>query len=286
MASASTSKIREFTRLALTSVPPAVKFKLKHMTAEGGAQLLLDMRVRGDDANQIADAISKQAVDAAVTVTESFGGMPQRFVLVALSKESPDSKLRAVGSYPWVEKSKQSSIQRSMAGMGLGSEPSEPATQAGLLAQLMRHNESHARILADTVGAIIERQQETIESQRKQIENESSNRLRIVELVEELKSDKMTRDLAFDEHSRDQERKDAMMKKLMEIGFPVVAHHMSQFFGAKLSEKAGAISKLQKLGASLTPEQGEALQKLLTPEQALLLTDALTGDDESAEPKH
>lgn len=147
---------------------------------------------------------------------------------------------------------------------------SEPATKSGLLSQTMRHLESMARMATQGSMHQLSLQQRTIQSQQDIIEKMTKDRMDTFRLMEDLHSKKHERDMEMKERERSIQLQDELIERLTPY-IPVLA---SKLTGSKLLPAKGQASAdggVRELLTSLTPEQMEAAQQILRPEQMTLL---------------
>jgi hypothetical protein len=146
---------------------------------------------------------------------------------------------------------------------------SEPANTKGLLGQMMRHTEASHRISVASTGHVITMQNKIITRQAEQLEAMQSKHIELIETLEELKSERHSRDLDAAESMRKQEAyKDITQKILMLM--PIV---VNKFTGKKLlPEKTTSGEQMVKsLMDSIKPEQMEKMGEILTPEQQMII---------------
>jgi len=146
---------------------------------------------------------------------------------------------------------------------------SEGPTKAGITGQLMRHNEGifKTAILGfhESLTAL-QRQNARMEEALTQAFEDKLSTIRLVEKLHSREHERKMEDKAQEES---QEIKKAALEKLALL-LPVV---VSKLTGQKLLPDStnGQGSAVQKLVASLRPEQYEELQRVLTPEQLILV---------------
>ena len=151
---------------------------------------------------------------------------------------------------------------------------SEPPTQAGLTAQLMRHNEAQARTMTMTTGQVMASLSRQNTRLLEMAEKVFEDKLKLIEAMEDLSTKKHERDIEL----RDQAFKQTMVedgyKKLVMLA-PIL---VNKFMGKKLlPEQAGTMEiMMARLMESIGPEQGEALSKILTPDQMAILMEIAT----------
>lgn len=146
---------------------------------------------------------------------------------------------------------------------------SEPATQKGLMSQMMRHTEATFRISMASTGNIVGMQNRIISRQAEQIETLTQKHIDLVQVLEELQTEKHTRELDAAVAMRKQEAyKDITQKVLLLL--PTVANKLAG--KTLLPEKTTSGEQMIKsLMDSLTPDQMNNMQGMLSPEQKMVM---------------
>ena len=103
---------------------------------------------------------------------------------------------------------------------------SEPPTNEGLLAHLMRHNNEMFRLHNASVGALTSHLARTVEKQADQIDKLMGDRMNTIEVVEGLLSQKHTRDLEVEKTKADITRKNEMWEKIAQLG-PILINKLA-----------------------------------------------------------
>lgn len=103
---------------------------------------------------------------------------------------------------------------------------SEPATDQGLLAQLMRHNNDLHRQSSGTWGMMFQYMTSIVHSQQEQIEKLTGERMQNAATMEELVSKKHERDMETKERESANKRKEEMMGKLLSL-LPVAVNKLA-----------------------------------------------------------
>lgn len=103
---------------------------------------------------------------------------------------------------------------------------SEPPTNEGLLAHLMRHNNEMFRLHNASVGALTSHLARTVEKQADQIDKLMGDRMGTIEVVEGLLSQKHTRDLEVEKTKADITRKNEMWEKVAQLA-PIIINKIS-----------------------------------------------------------
>jgi hypothetical protein len=203
-------------------------------------------------------AIVQEAEPMAEDDAQSFGGT-QRYCLVAYFGAAQTEHQR---SPVWAE-----SVQRD--GEHIVSE-SEPATDKGMRAQLMRHNEALMKIALGNIQQMMAIQGRTIDRLTEQNEELQAHRLEGVKVVERLLTQEGERRIATQKAEASEKRKERAFEQIQMLA-PVVINKLT---GTKLlPEGAAGADVLKRLLTSITPEQLAGLQKVLTPQQTIAVVE-------------
>jgi hypothetical protein len=150
---------------------------------------------------------------------------------------------------------------------------SEPANEAGLLAQLMRHNETNLKTTFGLQGVLFAQQAETIAEQRRQLGIHDERRLSTFQLLEDLISSRAARELEEKKAAHTMELKakvaesltkllpiatDAVMGKLLPQGAALTSAHLARELFNNIRQ-----DQYQKILQQLDPEQGMQVVRLL-----------------------
>lgn len=137
-------KLSKFIQDRIEQVPPAIEFHLTHYAVDAleGSSLLLAAKVKheGDvekEVERIVDLFEESSQDHART----FQGSQQRYRVIAFQE-----KEQRLGSFTF----NLGMGQRDADLVGL----SEPPTQSGVMAQMMRHTEKMHQMFTEVVGAM------------------------------------------------------------------------------------------------------------------------------------
>lgn len=146
---------------------------------------------------------------------------------------------------------------------------SEPANQKGLLGQLMRHSEASHRISVASTGHVIAMQNKIIARQAEQLETMQAKHIELIETLEELKSERHSRELDAAESMRKQEAYKDITQKILLL-MPLVAN---KFAGQKLLPESTTTGEqmVKSLMDSIKPDQFREITEKLTPEQQMIL---------------
>lgn len=134
---------------------------------------------------------------------------------------------------------------------------SEPATDQGLLAQLMRHNSDLHRQSTGTWGMMFSYLTNIIDKQATQIDRLGNEKMSNAAAVEELVSKKHERDMEMEERKAKQKRMDDMFGKVSTL-LPVVVNKIA---GKELVRQNDTLLELTstEFVGSLKPSQLDAL---------------------------
>jgi hypothetical protein len=206
-----------------------------------------------DDLREFRNTIIERAQSDA----DGMGGV-QRYVLHAYLKGEP----RSVGRFSFRVRGGDEEYDES------GGE--EPATQKGLLTQLMRHNEQNNKNLTASIGAMVGSVTRRLEAQDALIEKLIRQRMEYIELVEEMKSKQHDRDMALLQLESSEKRKDAIFEKV-QVLVPVL---LNKLIGKNIVPSDDPlVLQFKELISTLDKGQFERiLQSLNSPQQISLIT--------------
>jgi hypothetical protein len=141
-------------------------------------------------------------------------------------------------------------------------------TPAGIVNQTMRHNEAIMRTNNLGMGEAFRTMQAVLTRQAETIERLESARMESIEVLESLMTSKHERELELLQAAQKGETQKEMVDKLSPL-IPLVANKL---VGRKLLPAPDPQSMmLNEFFKTLTPEQLEQLNNVLTPEQALVV---------------
>lgn len=150
---------------------------------------------------------------------------------------------------------------------------SEGPTTAGLTSQLMRHTEILTKTIALTAGQTIASQARMIEGQNEHIEKLHAQRIADLGAIEDMLSLKHERDLASSKLAAEESRANKLYEKTLLLAPVVINKLLGTGTGANADSKtqlsSGVLS--ESFIDSLKVEQLEAISKVLTPEQFLVV---------------
>jgi hypothetical protein len=234
-----------------------VAVALMQAHAGGGESTLYDWAVT-DKSEVDSLSIVQEAEPMAEDDAQNFGGT-QRYCLVAYFGAARTEHQR---SPAWAESVHQ-------AGEHLIAE-SEPATEKGMRAQQMRHNEAILKIALGSVQQTMAIQARTIDRLAEQNEELQAHRLEGIKVVERMLSQEGERRIAQAKAEAGEKRKERAFEQIQMLA-PVVINKLA---GTKLlPEGAAGADVLKRLLTSITPEQLAGLQKVLTPQQTIAVVE-------------
>jgi len=188
---------------------------------------------------------------------DALGTKLQRYVLFALEagkKDGPRFAFRLRGE-----------------GDEDGEDGEEPATEKGLLSQLMRHNEALARMNTMMMGSAMGAMASRLTASEKHVENLLEQRFKDMRALEEAQSLQHDRDMQALITSGQEERKSELFKKL-EMILPLVVNKIA---GRNLLPAGPESNVFDALANSLTGDQLSQIAQFLTQEQQVLLLSLL-----------
>jgi len=259
---------------------PVVKVLVKHLDANGKAGKVeiwsCMIPHEGDSVTLPEDEIPDMLQDLETTCFDDAEGMAaglQRYQILAYVKHKAHAHTRFT-----FRMTGDSDDDEDDTGV------SEPATQKGLVAQLMRHNEAIMRSNVLTTNQNLAMLQRTVANQYSHIEKLLDDRRENFEIVETLKSEHHERELATRESNSRQDRFDQMAEKA-NLLLPAVVNRIA---GKKLlPETVSPMQDMMKTFAeSLSPEQIATIMPTLKPEQQIALMEFMeTSQEDKQLPK-
>lgn len=138
---------------------------------------------------------------------------------------------------------------------------SEPATEAGLTKQLMRHLESIQRMNMQFSGQIMHTMVKENERLSTQVETMQESYVEALQTMEELSTQKHTRDLALKEKDHDLQTR----AKLIDAGTALLPALANKVIGAKILPETTDPLKMQivKLAQALSPGEMEGIMNAI-----------------------
>lgn len=270
MAKSDKKSVDEFVRFQLYKVGDSKcrRFVVKHAQIGAPSNREVNGYDIGEGLSQSEEAIAElvsQIWSDVSSDAEGLGGM-QRYQICAYFGEN-DSPTASRAFRVQAEATVFEEIDET-GGIG-----SEPPTKQGIIGMFMRHTEGLTRTV---VGAAAQAQQSLQrENVRLATENEKlrEKHFETFELMQELLDMKVKRDLEMHEAQMKSELKQAAFGKLLQLA-PTVINKLSGQNLLPDGNGGGQTDALvTALMGTLTPEQLEKMQKVLTPEQMAVVGD-------------
>lgn len=238
---------------------PIASVELRHLAAGDELGKPIDSFDASDAGDDFAQTTTDAICSSAQTYANGMGDALQTFVVVITR---PDDKLG--GRYSFRARGEPEAVTGYR---------SEPPTNAGMTAMLMRHLEARERIYAATVGAHVETVRRMADQLAKENEALRANRLKQLDAVEDLLSMRQEREL----EAKASEAKIALLadtaKELKTLA-PVLVNRLA---GRTVVPSGDGddprVVALKKLYESLEPEQIEKLTSALSPAQQVALAE-------------
>ena len=168
-------------------------------------------------------------------------------------------------------------------GAGASFNGSEPPTLAGVVGQLMRHNEAQMRIILQQANAISSQGAKALELLQSQSMSDVENKIQMLTAVQEMLDMKSSREREDKALAASEERKDLVLNKVIGM-LPAVAARLTKGVIPVDRKDQPLHQMLQKLLGTFTPEQFEKMQTVLTHDQMLAFGElALSLQSENAE---
>lgn len=243
------------------------KLQIRHITSSGkvGTEVAT-IEVEGGSLSQDSyiDTLTAEIEMACYDDAEGIGGV-QKYVIIPHYGD----KLEPAGRF----------ILRVAAGDDSedgGEIDSEPATQKGIVSQLMRHNEALMRTAVASTGQIIQLQNRVIARQQEHIETMMGKHFDTTVELEGLISQRHERDLQTRQAAFKMEQTKEIVGKVSQL-VPVVVNKLAgkKVMPEKVTPKDVMIRELM---GSLTPEQMNVIAQTLKPEQMITLSEIYQGE--------
>lgn len=241
-------------RLELRHLQPNGKYGNEILTIDGIPE-------RGEE--EFFGAIAAQIEGAAESDATVLGGV-QTYAVCPFRSKNPDRPagrflFRADGGSEFEEDT--------------GNVNSEPANRQGLQAQLMRHLEARDKVMMAAVQGIVATMHRTIVRLTDQNEKQQEQRIQQIEVVEDLLSQRLQREL-------DQQKEQAKIR-MMEEGIkeikllaPAVVNRLAGKEILPVAEDSKALA-LRRFAESLSDDQRAEFAKTLSPSQQIALGELL-----------
>jgi hypothetical protein len=250
-----------------TSAGFVERFELRHLpigTKRGETIVTVDANGHspGNDwfEAQTAKIVNAMAIDA-----DGIGGV-QKYVLLAFRSKIPERPTARL-----VHRMRVESDDPSAEGEGEGGFDSEGATKHGLLAQLMRHNEAHARTNAMMVQSSVNALERVVRRLSEQNDKLQEHRESTLELVEQLQSFRLERELETAKAEASIKMKGELLDEVKLLA-PSIVNRLS---GRNLlPEKADmGLLAVQRFVKSLSQEQIAKMTSEMTNDQQIALAE-------------
>lgn len=151
----------------------------------------------------------------------------------------------------------------------------EPANARGLVAQSMRHTEVAMRIATQGLHAAMSQMSRMCEQLGRENESMRTERAEMFKTLEAAKSQESERELLAMTAMKEQERKDALIQKAVELA-PVVVNRLTD---GKVKLPGGEVDPLEKLleslAISMTQEQFASIASSLNMEQKIQFAEVM-----------
>jgi len=245
---------------------PIARFELRHLAGGKLGMEVLTLNPSFENGTHDAedtwfDVTTSEIITAAEAEASEIGGS-QVYAIFAYRHESPSKVsarcvFRVDGGDP-----EESSY---------GEMNSEPATPQGIIKQSMRHTEVLMKLMVTNQAAIMRQNAMTIEQLSRQVERHEDNRFQTIELVEDLLSKKLERDLEIQKAESNQKMLEEGVSSLKALA-PAVISRINGGNGSLPSDTTSALkgffeslSEQQKMDllGSLNPAQQAALGELI-----------------------
>jgi hypothetical protein len=239
--------------------PRADKLVVHHVTVNDKTSEVMACKVPGDFKEEDMEGLILRLEMAMLDDAEGFGGV-QRYLVRAYAKKQSIGRLAL--------RYKASLDEEDISS-------SEPATEKGVTAMLMRHLEAKERIYASGFAQLIDQQSRQLADRERLIEMYSGRFIETQEAFEELMSLKHERDLQTSELESKTKMKQMLVDKAALI-LPAIASRLGlPVVGAKEDAK---VQTLKGVLRTLKPEQLEQISAALTPEQGFALMTLMEDD--------
>jgi len=211
---------------------------------------------------EVPDDIASTIFEEARNVSSAYPG-PQSFILGAYKKE--DKEYASAIATTGFRVDPQPTID------GADASGSEPPTEVGLVAQLMRHVENKERTMNSMFGGVVSYLVKDNERKGDQIETLLKYRTDQIEVVESLHTKKHERDMEQKQIEAKVERNKELFDRILTY-FPVVVNHLA---GKELVRQKDSELELvaMELARTLTMPQLDRIKDsgIFQPQQLLLV---------------
>jgi hypothetical protein len=231
------SRLKSFLRNELETVPFATLFTLRQVQPEGGTDLVHKFPIgRFTSAKEMADELVPLIMERAKdTAQASFGG-PSKFCVFSLTKKDAEGVTTKKEAF----RARYDFLLRGEARMSGMVGDSEPATQAGITAQLMRHQEATMRMSIEGFSSVMEHMSETVRSLTERLTAAEESQMEYRRRVNEYAADEHDREMTKLEKLNKIESMNELKREMYKHLGPVVARELPQVlkhFGLAGGEK-------------------------------------------------
>lgn len=236
------------------------RFILRHVSGKGkGTEIESFDIVEALESEGDADRFASLVYQRAQMDADGYGTATQRYMLFSVHKQGEEEKLGSRVTFR-CKGDVDLDIDEDDGG-------DEPATNRGLLAQLMRHNENNNRTLVGSTQALMTGMARQVDAVMKQNERLLDERSKMLAMIEESLTEKHLREMQALQETKKQERIDFGLKKAALLA-PVALDYLT---GGKMGAPSSSQVMMKELASTLTPEQLQALQGIMSPEQLITL---------------
>lgn len=237
---------------------PICRITMRHAMGGSKAATVLDQEVTP---HHSAVELTSQFEESATDDAEGLGGL-QSYVISTYFTAVPDKVRERFSFRLHVPSESDDEIDNT-----------ESATQAGLTAQLMRHNEANARVMTMSMGEVMRQMNRMNERLATQNENLMDKHFSVLELYEKLMTAETTREIDKMKVTSKIAREDQLVEKALLLA-PAVVNRLTG--KAMLPEKATpAEMMVMDFAKSLKPDQMMGILGLLEPAQQLQLMELM-----------
>lgn len=244
--------LARFIRQNLETVPIASSFSIWMVEAETGGKSRIDrfevgpFRDAKQKASELRDALMSRAKDQAQAMMHI-----TRFAIFARTKKDesgPKSKETYKAKFEFCLRGEAARA------MGLTSMESEPPTERGMLAQMMRHNEALMRMTVEGMGQITEQMTEQLRVQSERATNAEKVQIEYHARVSEMNEGEHKRKMEAMKELNRQERLNGLSDQATKLLLPAVAQSipslLSHFGFGGAAKAAAAASSVPSASAT------------------------------------
>lgn len=144
----------------------------------------------------------------------------------------------------------------------------------GLVNQLMRHNETREKTSNHMMGTMMSYMARVIDSLHEENSRMADERMQVMEITQKLLSEQQDRELKVVEHEAKQENIKELVSNVR-LFLPAIAAKLTGQPAVVRDDAGGVINPhakaIKELLGSLSPEQQQSIQSVLTPQQLMVL---------------